>query len=92
MSDVYRIPTLRTECERVLSSHINVDSVLTLMQVGVTAHATELESACLRFVVEHAAIVRRHASYEECTSMDVLRRVAAAWANELEYDRDRSHL
>jgi len=73
-------------------AHIDVESVLGLLQVALRVQAVELEAACLKFAVEHVAAVRRHPSYEECRSVDVIRRVATAWANELEYVRDHSHL
>jgi len=92
LADAYRIPSLSDECERALMSHIDVESVLGLLQVALRVQAVELEAACLKFAVEHVAAVKRHPSYDECRSVDVLRRVATAWASELEYVRDHSHL
>lgn len=92
LADVYRIPTLSAECERVLVSHIDAESVVALLQVGLAAQAADLEVACLKFVVDHVVAVRRHPSYEDCKDTDVIRRIAGAWASELEYVREHSHL
>jgi len=92
LADLYRIPSLSAECERALVSHIDTDSVVALLQVGLAAQAPELEAACLKFVVEHVAAVRRHPSYEDCRCADVVRKIAGAWASELEYVREHTHL
>jgi len=89
LSDLYALPALRVECERVLSSHINADSIVGLLQVAIDTHTVDLELACLRFAVEHVASLRQHASFVECGNAEVLRKIAVAFANELEYARDR---
>jgi len=92
LADVYRIPTLSAECERALVCHINADSVVALLQVGIAAQAADLEASCLKYAVDNVAAVRRHPTYEECKDTDVIRRIAGAWASELEYVREHSHL
>lgn len=84
LSDLYRIPALRSECERLLSLHVDLDSTLALLQVAIATSATELEAACLKFCVEHVSNVRRHQSYDVCRDAEVMRKVATAWANALE--------
>lgn len=92
LADVYRIPGLGDLCERQLCLHIDVDNVVALLQVALATRASDLEVACLKYAVQHVAVVRRHPSYDDCRSMDVVRRVAAAWAGELEFAREHSHL
>jgi len=90
LADVYRVPGLGGYCERQLVSHIVVDSVVGLLQVALATRAVELEESCLAFAVKHVAPVRRHPSYEFCKNMDVVRKVAAAWASELEHARSEN--
>jgi len=89
LADLYRIPALRSECEKLLATLIEVDNILALLHVAITSHATDLEAACLRFASHHASAVRRHPSYDECRNVEVWRRVASAWAQELEQARHR---
>jgi len=89
LADLYRLPALHAECERVLSSHINSDTILGLLQVAIDTHTVDLELACLRFAVENMTALRQHASFVECSSAEVMRKVAIALASELDYSRDR---
>merc|ERR1712137_448766 len=83
LADVYAIPALRSECERLLALHIDVDSVLALLQVAIEARAADLTSTCLNFAVANVH-VWRHPSFSECNDSEVLRRLGSAWACELE--------
>eukprot|EP00927_Polykrikos_kofoidii_P071646 TRINITY_DN67900_c0_g1_i1.p1 TRINITY_DN67900_c0_g1~~TRINITY_DN67900_c0_g1_i1.p1 ORF type:complete len:794 (-),score=117.94 TRINITY_DN67900_c0_g1_i1:72-2453(-) len=87
LSDVYRLHPLLQDCEKLLSHHVNVENVLSLLQVAITAHASDLEAVCLRFAVDNASAVRRHPSYDDCKDVDVIRRFASVWASELEQVR-----
>lgn len=87
LADLYRIHALRVECERLLALHIDLDSVVSLLEVAITVRATDLEVACLRFAVEHVANVRRHPNFEDCSDAEVLRKLASAWAGDLERAR-----
>jgi hypothetical protein len=84
LSDLYRIPALRQECERLLSMHIDLESTLALLEVAITTGAANLEVACLKYAIDHVAAIRRHVSYEECKNAEVMRRLATAWASDLE--------
>lgn len=84
LADVYRVPGLGVHCERLLVGHINIESVICLLEVALATRAADLEEACLAFIVRHPAEVRRHQSYQLCKHMDVVRKVAEAWASELE--------
>jgi len=89
LSDLYRISALRDECERLLALHIDIDSALALLEVALRTGAAALEAACLKFAVTHVAQVRRHVSYEECSNPEVMRRLATAWASDLERSREK---
>merc|ERR1712032_1144013 len=75
LADLYRIPSLGAECERLLMPHVDVESVLALLQVSTVAHAPDLEACCLKFVVEQSAAIRQHPSYDDCANAEVVRRV-----------------
>ena len=92
LADVYRIPALGIHCERLLVLHMNSQTVIELLQVALSTHATELEAACLKYAVDNVAAVHRHPSYEECRSMEVVRRIAAAWAGEPSQQTERAAL
>jgi len=87
LADLYRISALRTECERLLALHIDMDSAIALLQVAIQASASELEHACLKFAVENVGSVRRHPSYSECNDAEVMRKLGNAWASDLERSR-----
>jgi len=87
LSDLYRMPALRQECERLLTTHIDLESTLALLEVAITAGAGDLEVACLNFAVDNVAAIRRHISYEDCNNAEVMRRLATAWASDLERTR-----
>eukprot|EP00929_Paragymnodinium_shiwhaense_P005626 TRINITY_DN10785_c0_g2_i1.p1 TRINITY_DN10785_c0_g2~~TRINITY_DN10785_c0_g2_i1.p1 ORF type:complete len:794 (-),score=145.91 TRINITY_DN10785_c0_g2_i1:132-2270(-) len=91
LADLYHIPALRDECERLLALQVELENVLALLQVAIAAHASSLESVCLRFAVEHSSLVRRHATFEDCRDVEVMRRFAAACASELEAQGGPTH-
>lgn len=90
LSDLYRVPDLRAECERQLSLFIAADTVLGLIEVALDAQAQDLEAACLRFVATNVSVMRKHRSFEECSEVEVIRRVARVWAADLEHARERT--
>lgn len=92
LSDVYRLPALRLDCERLLSSHIDVECVTALLQVAIAAQASELEGACLNFAIEHSSAVMGQSSYKDCKDVEVMRRLASAWSAELGRVREKHAL